>query len=55
MWNEVDLGIVRERSALWANMEEEERGRRARTLDRPHKMNPDAWTNYRASIVQSPL
>ena len=42
------LGIVKERSSKWARMSDD-RSRRARTLDRPHRMNPDAWSNYRGT------
>ena len=57
MWKDVSLGNVREKSALWSGSEEADgggggpRNRRARTLDRPHKVNPNAWTNFRASRV----
>ena len=48
MWSDVRLGIVKERSSKWARMSDD-RSRRARTLDRPHRVNPDAWSNYRGT------
>lgn len=48
MWSDVHLGIVKERSSKWARMSDD-RSRRARTLDGPHRVNPDAWSNYRGT------
>ena len=48
MWSDVNLGIVKDRSSKWARMSDD-RSRRARTLDRPHRVNPDAWSNYRGT------
>lgn len=58
MWNEVSHGNVKEKSTIWSRRDDDdggggERNRRARTLERPHKVNPNAWTNFRASSVHS--
>lgn len=42
MWNNVDLGLVKERSTVWDRREKSE----PLVRTRPRRINPNAWQNY---------